>query len=79
VHRRDPLGVIDPLSPREAEIAVLLREEGLTQRQVAERLAISPRTVEAHVAQIRRKTGSATTATALARAASRTRRAAASG
>lgn len=66
--------MIDPLSPREAEIAVLLREEGLTQRQVAAHLAISVRTVEAHVAQIRRKMGSATTAAALARAAARARR-----
>jgi DNA-binding CsgD family transcriptional regulator len=55
------------LTPREAQIVDLLRG-GLTQRAIAKRLGISRRTVEAHVAHIRAKTGAATTAAALARA-----------
>jgi DNA-binding CsgD family transcriptional regulator len=57
----------EQLTPREAQIAELLRD-GLTQRAIARRLGISRRTVEAHVAHIRAKTGAATTAAALARA-----------
>jgi DNA-binding NarL/FixJ family response regulator len=39
------------LSPRELEVAALLHER-LTNRQIAERLVLSPKTVENHVARI---------------------------
>jgi len=58
---------------REAEIAVLC-SFGLYIKKIAERLRISPRTVEGHLTAIRRKTGSETTAEAgckLARALAR--------
>jgi predicted ATPase/DNA-binding CsgD family transcriptional regulator len=47
---------IDPLTPREREIAVLLAE-GLTNPQIAERLAISSGTVRTHVERILGKLG----------------------
>lgn len=40
-----------PLTPRQREVADLV-SEGLTDRQIAERLVISPRTAESHVEQI---------------------------
>jgi DNA-binding CsgD family transcriptional regulator len=45
-----------PFSPREAEVLGLLRE-GLTDREIAARLVVSPKTVEKHVAAVLRKTG----------------------
>nr|WP_221375247.1 LuxR C-terminal-related transcriptional regulator [Actinoplanes polyasparticus] len=45
-----------PFSPREAEVLALLRE-GLTDREIAARLVVSPKTVEKHVAAVLRKTG----------------------
>ena len=45
-----------PLSRREREVAVLVAE-GLTDRQIAERLFISERTAEGHVQGIRNKLG----------------------
>jgi predicted ATPase/DNA-binding CsgD family transcriptional regulator len=45
-----------PLTNREQEIAALV-VEGLTNTQVAQRLVISPRTVDAHVASIYAKRG----------------------
>lgn len=48
-----------------------LLRAGLTQRQIAARLGIKPRTVYGHVARIREKTGATTTAAALARAQGR--------
>lgn len=42
------------LTPREHEILVMI-SHGLTMRQVATRLGISPRTVETHVAKLYRK------------------------
>jgi len=47
------------LSPREAEVAELVAE-GLTNRQIAERLVISERTAENHVQHILTKLGFAT-------------------
>jgi len=44
------------LSPREQEVAALAAQ-GLMNRQIAERLVISERTVEAHIAHILAKLG----------------------
>src|SRR3989442_12377466 len=44
------------LSPREREVAELVAE-GLTSREIAERLVVSERTAEGHVEQIRNKLG----------------------
>lgn len=45
-----------PLTRREREVLRLL-SEGATDRRIAERLFISPRTVEKHVASVRLKLG----------------------
>jgi DNA-binding NarL/FixJ family response regulator len=45
-----------PLSAREIEVAALVRE-GLTNRQIAERLVISERTAQNHVQHILTKLG----------------------
>ena len=50
-----------PLSAREKEVAELVID-GLTYKQVGERLFISAKTVEHHVARIRQRLGSATRA-----------------
>ena len=47
------------LSPRELEVANLIAE-GLTNRQIAERLVISERTAQNHVQHILTKLGFAT-------------------
>jgi DNA-binding NarL/FixJ family response regulator len=57
------------LTPREREILGLLAE-GLTMRQIGRRLAISPRTVETHVAKLYRKLGVRSRVQAIAKAAS---------
>jgi DNA-binding NarL/FixJ family response regulator len=44
------------LSPREAAVARLV-SRGLTNREIAEVLVLSPRTVEQHVAKVLRKLG----------------------
>ncbi|WP_369142842.1 AAA family ATPase [Streptomyces sp. R44] len=49
-------GRLAVLTPREREISALVAE-GLTNQAVAERLCLSPRTVESHVARVYRKTG----------------------
>ncbi|MFE1552137.1 AAA family ATPase [Streptomyces sp. NPDC058718] len=51
-----PGGLLSVLTPREREISVLVAE-GLTNQAVADRLCLSPRTVESHVARVYRKTG----------------------
>ncbi|MFF8838020.1 helix-turn-helix transcriptional regulator [Streptomyces sp. NPDC015130] len=51
-----PDGRLAVLTPREREISVLVAE-GLTNQAVADRLSLSPRTVESHVARVYRKTG----------------------
>lgn len=55
-HRRGRRGYGGQLSPREREVVRLVRT-GLTNREVAEALFLSPRTVEAHVARALRKLG----------------------
>lgn len=49
----------DDLSPREREVLALYAT-GATHREIADELVISPKTVEAHVQQIRRKCGGVT-------------------
>ena len=61
---------LDPLSAREREVAVLVAR-GLTNRQVAEELIISERTVDVHVARILNKLGFATRSQVAAWIASR--------
>jgi DNA-binding NarL/FixJ family response regulator len=56
--RSDPLV---SLSPREREVLQLVAG-GLTSSQIAERLGLSPRTVESHRANLMRKIGISTTA-----------------
>ena len=46
----------EALSPREREVSALLLE-GLTSKQIARRLGLSPRTVEMHRARLMRKVG----------------------
>ena len=45
-----------PLSAREFEVAQLVAA-GLTNRQIAERLVVSPKTISAHVTHILTKLG----------------------
>ena len=47
-----------PLTDREAEIVMLIGE-GLSNREVAERLTLSVRTVESHIYRAMTKTGTA--------------------
>ena len=49
-------GVKTALTPREREVAALVAD-GMTNREIAERLVISERTAEYHVEQIRNKLG----------------------
>ncbi len=57
------------LTPREHEVLVML-SSGLTLRQVASRLGISPRTVETHVSKLYRKLDVRTRVQAVSRAVS---------
>lgn len=54
------------LTPREREVLSLLRT-GRRQREIAEALIVSPRTIKAHCANIRRKTQSRNTVEAVAK------------
>jgi pimeloyl-ACP methyl ester carboxylesterase len=58
----------DPLSPREREVLGLVAQ-GLSDREIAERLVVSPHTVHRHVANIRHKLGVGSRASAVAEAA----------
>lgn len=48
---------IEPLTAREQEILDMLRKQGLSNRQIAERLVISHHTVEKHLVNIYQKIG----------------------
>jgi len=65
---RESADVEAGLTPRERQVLELLGE-GLTIRQIASRLGISPRTVETHVAKLYRKLGVRTRVQAISRAA----------
>lgn len=52
--RRRSAGPLDDLTQREREVLALLAE-GLTDRGIAERLWLTPKTVETHVRHILRK------------------------
>jgi DNA-binding NarL/FixJ family response regulator len=54
--RRDESREQALLTPREEEVLRLVAD-GLTDKQIAERLFVSPRTVQSHLAQVRQKTG----------------------
>ena len=60
--RRDP---DCPLTPREVEVLRLLRE-GLTAVEIADRLAVTPRTTRAHIEAIKTRLGAANTTQAVA-------------
>ena len=51
----DPL-ITDPLTAREREVAAMVAQ-GMSNRQIAQELYISERTIENHVSKIRRKLG----------------------
>ncbi len=65
---REASGVAASLTPRELEILGLVAR-GLTMKQVASRLGVSPRTVESHIAKLYRKLGVRTRVQAVARGA----------
>ncbi len=66
---REASGIATHLTSREAEILRLI-SKGLTMRQIAVRLSVSPRTVESHIARLYRKLGVRTRVQAVGRAAS---------
>jgi DNA-binding NarL/FixJ family response regulator len=68
-HSRDASGMRAVLTSREIEILEIVGV-GLTVKQVATRLGLSPRTVEAHLAKLYRKLGVRNRVQALSRAAS---------
>jgi DNA-binding CsgD family transcriptional regulator len=49
------LGAARSLTRREAQIAALIRQEGLRDKEIARRLEIATDTVKAHVRSIRHK------------------------
>jgi DNA-binding CsgD family transcriptional regulator len=55
VRKRDP-ALVDELTPRELEIALQVADGG-TNKEVAARLFLSPRTVELHLGRVYRKLG----------------------
>ncbi|MBK7865032.1 MAG: response regulator transcription factor [Archangiaceae bacterium] len=60
----------DPLSPRERQLLKLV-DEGLTYKQIAERLSVSPHTVHSHIKNIYDALHARSRAEALATARSR--------
>lgn len=55
-HRLERVAALDALTAREVEVLELLAA-GLTNTEIAERLVVSPRTVESHRAVVQRKLG----------------------
>jgi DNA-binding CsgD family transcriptional regulator len=55
VRRRDP-STLDVLTPQELQVARLVAT-GLTNREVAQRLFLSPKTIDTHLGHVFRKTG----------------------
>ena len=53
---REPIDPLESLTPKEREVADLVRQ-GLKNKEIAERLFISPETVKQHLKNIREKTG----------------------
>ena len=66
-HAREASAVAAAVTPRELEI-LRYASHGLTMRQVASRLGVSPRTVEAHIAKVYRKLGVTNRVRAIGRA-----------
>jgi DNA-binding NarL/FixJ family response regulator len=64
---RESSDVAAAITPRELEVLGLI-SEGLSTRQVASRLNLSPKTVETHIAKLYRKLGARTRVQALSRA-----------
>ncbi|MEW6335798.1 MAG: response regulator [Acidobacteriota bacterium] len=62
--RREARTLLASLSRREAEVAELIGT-GLTTREIADRLGLSPRTVEMHRQRLRTRVGAATSAEAV--------------
>lgn len=62
--RREARELLDSLSRREAEVADLIMQ-GLRTADIAERLGLSPRTVEMHRTRLLRRLGARTTAEAV--------------
>lgn len=60
-------GLIEPLSPREMEVLELMAS-GMTNKQIAAQLIVSPGTVKAHTAAIYRKLNAANRTESVARA-----------
>jgi DNA-binding NarL/FixJ family response regulator len=56
LERGDDAAEFDPLTPRESEVVKLVAE-GMTTREIAEALVISPKTVERHRANVLEKLG----------------------
>jgi DNA-binding NarL/FixJ family response regulator len=67
VQKQVAAGEVDPLTRREVEVLHLLAR-GLMDREIAETLGISDRTVHKHVENIRAKLGVRTRASAVAEA-----------
>lgn len=63
-----PVRTGSPLTPREREVLTLVRRGG-SDREIAGRLGVSPKTVEKHVGALLRKTGSPNRTAAVAAAA----------
>ncbi len=58
--------IAEPLSPRQVEILNLF-SDGLTNKQIAERLQLSPRTINLHITAIKSKLGTQTIAQSVSR------------
>jgi DNA-binding NarL/FixJ family response regulator len=66
----DPEDLVEPLSTRELEV-LRLAAEGLTNRQIGARLAMSPRTAQTHLSNVYSKMGVQSRTEAVTRAIER--------